>query len=71
VLCCSQCRAECSNDATVICERTLGDAPDTQIIAPAGLTFPYIPSYFHHMLFELVKNSMRAVMERHGTYGWL
>ena len=50
-----------------MCERALGDAPDVEIIGPGGFTFPYIPSYLHHMLFELLKNSMRAVVERHGV----
>lgn len=57
----------CSNDATQMCERALGDAPEVEVIAPEGFTFGYIPSYLHHMLFEVIKNSMRAVVEHHGV----
>merc|ERR1712072_595239 len=48
-----------------MCVRHYGDAPEVTIHGRRGLTFPYVPSHLHHMLFELLKNSMRAVMEYH------
>ena len=31
--------------------------------------FDYIPSHMHHMIFEIMKNSMRATMEQMSKLG--
>lgn len=49
------------HDARSICLREYGSAPEVIIYGEPSFTFPYIPSHLHHMIFELVKNSLRAV----------
>lgn len=52
------------NDARSICMREYGLAPDVSIYGDPTFTFAYVPSHLHHMIFELVKNSLRAVQDR-------
>jgi len=52
-------------DARDICIRQYGSAPDVDIYGVLDFTFPYVPEHLHHMVFELVKNSLRAVAERY------
>jgi hypothetical protein len=52
-------------DATYLCDRTHGDAPEVLIEGATGCTFTYIPSHLYYCLFELLKNSARAVCESH------
>jgi len=54
-----------SEDARSICLREYGSAPDVNIYGDPDFTFPYVPAHLHLMVFELVKNSLRAVQERH------
>ena len=35
------------------------------VIGNPNLVFAYVPSHLHHMIFELVKNSLRAVQDRY------
>lgn len=53
-------------EAGDICRRTYGEPPPVQIAGKTNLHFKYIPSHLFHMVFELVKNSFRAVLEYHG-----
>lgn len=53
-----------SEDARSICMRHYGSAPEIDIYGDPNFTFPYVPSHLHLMVFELVKNSLRAVQER-------
>lgn len=52
------------NDARSICLREYGSAPEVTVYGDPKFTFPYVPSHLHHMVFELVKNSLRAVQDR-------
>lgn len=57
--------ADAVSDARAVCERVYGDSPDVDILGATDFTFNFVPSYLHHIAFELVKNSMRAVVESH------
>lgn len=54
--------------AKYICEEYYGlfEAPEIQLIAPKNdISFMYVPGHLIHMLFETLKNSLRATIEFH------
>ncbi|KAL1929908.1 hypothetical protein VTP01DRAFT_1062 [Rhizomucor pusillus] len=55
-------------NARFICEDHYGlfKAPQVQVFCPGDIEFMYVPSHLNHMIFELLKNSLRAVVERFG-----
>jgi pyruvate dehydrogenase kinase 2/3/4 len=50
-------------NAKSICTDYYGmfEAPEIKLIAQTNLEFMYVNSHLHHILFELLKNSLRAV----------
>ena len=52
-------------DASGICRRKYGRAAHIEITGRLDLTFPYIPTYLHYILLELLKNALRATAEHY------
>ena len=50
-------------DATDICSMNYGDSPEVNIKEISNPTFCYIPSHLYYVLFEIIKNSLRASVE--------
>lgn len=59
-------RSACQRAAR-LCKKYKGQAPEVEIHLAANTSAPfiYIESHLHHMVFEIVKNSMRATIEYH------
>ncbi|RPB08294.1 alpha-ketoacid dehydrogenase kinase [Morchella conica CCBAS932] len=60
---------EAIENARFVCEDYYGlfDAPKVQLVCKPDLNFMYVPGHLSHMLFETLKNSLRAVVETHGS----
>ncbi|KAI0697005.1 alpha-ketoacid dehydrogenase kinase [Cytidiella melzeri] len=64
----------CTRSATIensrfVCEEhyAMFKGPPVQLICPKDLYFSYVPGHLSHIVFELLKNSLRAVVERYGS----
>jgi len=62
---------EAIETARFICEDhyDMFRSPPIQLICPPHLNFAYVPGHLSHIIFELLKNSLRAVVERFGKDG--
>ncbi|KAJ1797617.1 [Pyruvate dehydrogenase (acetyl-transferring)] kinase isozyme 2 [Coemansia sp. RSA 2399] len=58
-----------AQDARAVCELHYGfSAPLVEIIAPTPtVTTTYVPHYLYSMLFQLLKNALRATVENHNV----
>mmetsp|Transcript_26370 Transcript_26370/g.43820 ORF Transcript_26370/g.43820 Transcript_26370/m.43820 type:complete len:440 (+) Transcript_26370:74-1393(+) len=54
-------------DAKYLCKRTHGHSPEVLVVGRSHADFSYMPSHLYYSLFELIKNSLRAVVEFHGV----
>eukprot|EP00659_Diplonema_papillatum_P007134 gene7134-10995_t len=57
-------------EAREICEEQYGSAPNILLTrspqTQKSVVIPHIPAHLHYILFELLKNSLRATVEKHG-----
>ncbi|KIY68502.1 mitochondrial pyruvate dehydrogenase [Cylindrobasidium torrendii FP15055 ss-10] len=60
---------EAIENARFVCEEhyAMFRGPPVQLICPPDLEFSYVPGHLSHIVFELLKNSLRAVVERFGV----
>lgn len=53
-------------EARDVCSYQFGTAPKVDIYGDENVRFAYVPAHIHQMVFELVKNSLRAVQDKYG-----
>ena len=55
------------HDSNIICLDTFGVLPDINIqeVPESNLTFRFIPVFLRYIVYEILKNSMRATIEQH------
>lgn len=54
-----------ADDAAYTCAYHLGEAPKVAIVGDPAMAFTYVPAHLHYVLVELLKNALRATVERH------
>jgi pyruvate dehydrogenase kinase 2/3/4 len=59
---------QAADNAMGICRKKYGHSPRVEITGRLDLTFPYIPTYLHYILLELLKNALRATVEHRSNH---
>jgi len=54
-------------EAQATCQRSYGIFPGYEIEGDKSITCSYLPTHLEYIMFELLKNSMRAVVEQHSS----
>jgi len=58
-----------ASDSVRLCEYHYGFSPPVDVVDVGQVRFPFIPQYLNYIMFELIKNSLRAVAETHDREG--
>jgi pyruvate dehydrogenase kinase 2/3/4 len=53
------------DDADLLCDRHMGVSPPVDVQIFKQGPFAYVPAFLHHMMFEIVKNAMKATVQKH------
>jgi len=54
-----------ADDVHGLAYRHYGDCPSIRIVDDRGITLPYVEGHLYFMLFEVLKNAVRATLETH------
>ncbi|CAJ1375976.1 unnamed protein product [Effrenium voratum] len=56
-----------ARDAATLCRHHYGWSPPIDIVDVGQVRFPFISQYLNYIMFELLKNSLRAMVEKFGS----